>query len=239
MVLTVSDVSRITEHAIRGKPSFFEMMTLVNIAGQDLANGHEWCWLDDTTLDLDLTADQDFVAIPANVRRVVAIQVRDSRTHYRVWASPEQILALRQSFTGIPNGFHIGMSHHQSTTGGAPTRTLELWPTPSANETAFFKLWYQAQWTDVDGANDLISLPRWMEPLFLEYCREWALGWTYPESGNPAQRITALKQTSVYRDAQNTDGALLGKLGRLENGAASAERHMFWLAFGDAILNEP
>lgn len=239
MVLIVSDVARITEHALRGKPTFFEMMTLVNAAGQDMTNGHEWCWLDDQTLDLDLTQDQDFVLIPSNVRRVIALQVRDSRTHYRVWASPEQILALRQSQTGIPNGFHIGMTHRQVVAGGAPQRVLTMWPTPSADETGFFVLWYQAQWADVDGLNDEISIPKWMEPLFLEYCREWALGWQYPESGNPSERITKLKQLSVYNDARSTDGALLGQLGRIENGAASDQKGYFYIAFGDALINEP
>ena len=236
MVLIVSDVARLTEHALRGKPSFFEMMMLVNTAGQDMVNGHEWCWLDEQTLDLDLTADQDFVTIPNTVRRVIVIQVKDSLTHYRVWSSPEKILNLRQAHTGIPNGFHIGMSHHQLSAGGAPTRVLELWPTPSSNETGFFVLWYQAQWGRVDGANDEISIPQWLEPLFLEYCREWALGWMYPESGTPADRITRLKQSSVYRDAQSTDGALLGQLGRIENGAASDREGYFQLSFGEGSI---
>lgn len=236
MVLTVSDVARITEHALRGKPTFFEMMQLVNVVGQELTNGHEWCWMDSATLDLDTVADQNFIVIPDTVRRVIALQVKDSRTHYRVWSSPEKVLNLRQSHTGIPNGFHVAMSHHVTAGGGAPVRVLELWPTPAGSTVGFFVLWHQAQWVDVDGANDEISIPKWLEPLFLECCREWALGWMYPESGSPAQRITELKKTSVYRGAQSTDGALIGQLGRIENGAASDREGYFQLSFGDGNI---
>ena len=111
---------------------------------------------------------------------------------------------------------------------GGPVRArLELWPSPSQDETDRLMVYYRRGWQSCDSDNALIPIPEWMETLYINIVRAFARGYERESEGPSDVRLAQIKQGPVYAAAQLRDKEAMQHMGPLRGGAVSAVRSMY------------
>lgn len=115
--------------------------------------------------------------------------------------------------------------------GGAPSPRLEIWPTPNESREDVFLAHYRAGWDQVRSDNDVITIPTWLESLYLAVVRAVALGYERDGEADVNTRLFPLRQGALFRAARERDGMTQPYYGRMENGAAEYQHgvnSMMW-----------
>ena len=113
---------------------------------------------------------------------------------------------------------------------------LEIWPSPSANETAAITIYYRAGWPfdlfTLNPAPDSVGLriPRYLEALFIQIVRAFAQGYEDTDVSVLDQRLTALLDGALFHTAVQRDGGVQPHYGIIQNGATQRSSHSsgFW-----------
>lgn len=71
-----------------------------------------------------------------------------------------------------------------------PVATLKVWPEPSASTWDELSLVYRRGWLELTSDDDIVSIPDWLENLYIQYVRAFAAG--YEDGTSPLQRVAAL-----------------------------------------------
>lgn len=177
----------------------------INTAGKMLVNMMGWSWLDRAGTTLDFVASQGYVVLPSDVLRVHSITPAALGQALTLVSFDTWIQYQKQGIQ--PNGY-VGYVGGDVGSGGAYTRRLFLYPTPSANLTGALSMIYRGGWTEIlagDDAGTFIGIPPFMEPLYLEVLRAVAYGYEENDNGSVSQRMEMVKNSRVYKDAVAVD----------------------------------
>lgn len=217
-MLTYGDLRNHVLLAIGGRPSTASGQTvaqrqaeIVNIAGEHLFT-HPWKFREKTAL-MSLVAAQDYVTLPSDFGELmsawkddtqIAVVTPDILENYRLTTFPDwQYKAAVR--TMVP------------TNVSSQSFRLELYPTPTSNETDVVKVIYRAGWQGVTSGtadSQVISIPSSVEATLIAYVR--AVSEAY-EDGQQSQRIAEVEAGPIFSAAQRKDGMIqttFGQLGR-------------------------
>lgn len=132
------------------------------------------------------------------------------------------------SMTLTPSGGSMTVLTDDVGVDGGPVRArLELWPSPSQDETDRLMVYYRRGWQSCDSDNALIPIPEWMETLYINIVRAFARGYERESEGPSDVRLAQIKQGPVYAAAQLRDKEAMQHMGPLRGGAVSAVRSMY------------
>jgi len=121
------------------------------------------------------------------------------------------------------SGVASANAHTVSGPGGAPRPRLDLWPTPGADKIDGLTAYFRAGWRFIRGDKDAISVPAFMEPLYLQMVRTFALGYERDSEADIARRLGAIRGSSMFKDARTRDAQLHPTYGPILHGSAAAE----------------
>lgn len=107
--------------------------------------------------------------------------------------------------------------------GGAPRPRLDLWPTPGADKVDGLTAYFRAGWRSVRGDKDAISIPSFIEPLYIQMVRTFALGYERDSEADISRRLGAMRGSTMFKDARARDAQLHPTYGPFINGSAAAE----------------
>ena len=107
--------------------------------------------------------------------------------------------------------------------GGAPRPRLDLWPTPGADKVDGLTAYFRAGWRFIRGDKDAISVPAFMEPLYLQMVRTFALGYERDSEADIARRLGAIRGSTMFKDVRTRDAQLHPTYGPILHGSAAAE----------------
>lgn len=204
---------------------------IVNDAGEYLCTMHAWCWLERPEATIDFVADQDWAALPADLRDITNIVYADSLTNSFRWVDASTLTLLRQRTIERLSWKYSGAIERISTSGGISTPRLALYPTPSTALTAAMTIRYRAGWTQVGRDANLDTaetiIPNEFGALFKRMCRIFALAIEEEEEASLEERLELLEQSSFLDRYKEADGAMQPELGVLEGGAVQSEGHIF------------
>ncbi|MDE0913885.1 MAG: hypothetical protein OSB57_01755 [Planctomycetota bacterium] len=205
-------------------PTHLPALMIVNLAGEELCSSRTWRWLEGASAALDFTAGQNYAELPPDFRDVVSLNPTQGRISGFEWTSSKGMVELRTA--EFVNGafYYWGYVTHRrlATGGGAPTPVLEVYPTPTTSTAGanILTLNYRAGWAKVSADETLLTLPSWVEALFLDYVVAFARGYMEEDTASLSQRVQAVQQGQLYANAVRRDGEFQPEMGVLNNGAA-------------------
>lgn len=207
MSITKTQAESFVTENLGGDPESLTVAQIINTAGVSMVNMRAWKYLQETEVDLDLTADQAYVNLPANLISINSI-VSATRGEFISWVSRSQMLGYRKGDMGSPVGYAV--SFVAAAVSGVPQHRLDLYPTPSETVADAITVSYKAGWTAIDALGDSspIPIPQFLEPLFLEVLLAVAKGFEKNDMGNLSPRIHEVRAGTVFADAVRTDAAL-------------------------------
>ena len=152
-------------------------------------------------------------------------------------AAGAAICEIRQKVSGafIPGTFTITASDagdaditvvspvQTSGPGGAPRPRLDLWPTPGADSVNGLTAYFRAGWRSIRGDKDSISVPAFMEPLYIQMVRTFALGYERDSEADISRRLGGIRASTMFKDCRVRDSLLHPTYGPVINGAAAGE----------------
>lgn len=167
------------------------------------------------------------LALPADFRELIAVNTSSGFLKGLSLVTFNELLERRSSSFTTTTGYYFGSIVHPQTTGlesstGAPTPRIEIWPTPSANETAAMTIFYRAGWTEVVNDTDIVRIPSWCELLFLELLRALARGFEEEDQASVSQRVAQIVVGPLMLAARDRDGMVQPSYGAIRNGAAQS-----------------
>lgn len=103
---------------------------------------------------------------------------------------------------------------------GAYRPRLDLWPTPASYEKNAFTAYYRRGWDPVRSDDDGITVPSFVEPLYINIVRNVALGYERDAEGDVAARLMQVRNSTLFNDTRRRDSMTQSDFGPLQNGAA-------------------
>jgi hypothetical protein len=208
-------------HAIGGDPSVAPGQTVddrtievINHACQQLY-ARPWRWRE-STIKLDLTADQEHLTLPDASRFseggefVSMTRMVDGRTVELI--TPEEMDRLRDSNSGTPVEGYTACVALPWQSG---VQWVHVYPTPVSTTVNAIRMRYRQQYLpmNTDTADSkTFSFPEYVDPLFTAYLRAYAQG--YEDDGLPA-RIAEIDAGPMLQTALMKDGIASRDVGRL------------------------
>jgi hypothetical protein len=210
------------EHTLDGK-SVRPTLEILNKAGEYLVGMRPWKWLQGATASVDFVASQSYADLPSGLLRIIAADMADGFVSRLEPVSLQTLLELRVANLGTQSVYYWALSHHQAGSGGgAPTPRMELWPTPTSNETGAITVFYVSGWATIDDENDQLSIPRWIEGLYIQVLRAYARGWEMEDLGSLEDRLSVVRGSTLFRQAADIDQTFQGTVGVIRNGAVQS-----------------
>ena len=242
MALLVSTIEDYLEAALGGSSAApYTTLNIVNHTGQWLVNARPWKWCEGAVTNLSLVQDQDYITLPS-MRSIVSIHPTNGLSVQFEFTTIDELQKLRSTGTVSPLKYWGAVANTPAGGGGAPSTRLYLYPTPSAAESNFFVLHYHADWVPVTSSSDNVSIPEWLEPLFVWACTEVVRAFEeYDKAAEGGMlgydRLARLSQNKIWTDAVQRDGSFQPNIGRLTNGAAENGPHHWDTRFHVAVTD--
>ena len=192
--------------------------------------------------DIACTIHTNRVSLPKDFRELIAINATSGLMKGVQLTSYADLLEKKAvQFTS--SGFYwaavchardqvgTNTSANGANTSEPVTPSLEIWPTPAANETGALTIYYRSGWphdlfTPADQQNVTapdsmtVRIPRYLESFFIELVRTFAKGYMESEVAGLSQRLAFLNNSPLFLSAVDRDGSVQGDLGPITNGAA-------------------
>lgn len=170
----------------------------------------------------DITGElkNDQVALPSDFdfQAITAIGLEDGLVGCVELTSPQTLMNLRSwGGAGSLVGFAALITWIRSAAGGQPIPRLDMWPASTAEDNAII-LRYRGGWKDPADDAEVLSIPGWLNSLFIELYKAVLMGHEEPEGGTVDQRITRLRMGELFRAAITRDGLIQQAWGPMENG---------------------
>jgi hypothetical protein len=218
-----------------------QQVWVINEAGR-LLFMHPWSFRERPPLGLDFTADQAYVELPSDFGELLSCVHGETLTNGIQLTTLHQINQMRAYTTSVSGlGYwaaisqpFVDSSSGMGVTGHRPR--LELYPTPSADETDALTITYRADWIDFDGSREYAPVPVRFEPLFAQYIRAVVRGYSRDARAETLMdEVARVEESSIFKSARKADtwqpdyGPLSG--GHMNSGYAS-----YW---GDESVANP
>ena len=199
-------------------PGDVSVTGLINAAGEELCTAHPWEWLKGARATLDIAASATVATLPTDLRSIVAVTKADTLTGRAIRSTLTELTYLRENTVNVSSWDDLYWAVSQDrTTAGPPVRQLEIWPSQATARTAHLVVIYHAGWATVSDDDDLLTLPTWLEPLYLDFLKATALGWEEDLGADRTDRIDALTQSETFLRAVNRDADLDNAIGTMRN----------------------
>jgi hypothetical protein len=222
MSLTIERATRHINHALNGPASDPESaLSILNQAGEFLTTMHTWKWLERGPTTVGLVADQSYIILPTDLRDIIAMEPTSSLSIDMERSTHGEVLWRSTDVNGGDSWPYWGAISYHTNASGALVPRLDLSDTPSTSDADAFTIVYRAGWTELDSSDETIPLPSWMEPLYIEVVRAYAMGWEEEEGVGVLPRLDAIMASGACRMVKQRDGMIQGSIGPLKNGAAS------------------
>lgn len=193
--------------------------TVVNDALEHIAALHHWRWLQTGHVKLSITANQDYVELPADFGSLSAIKHSSGFTRVMIPTSWDHILELRQSdvrdwdrsYWYVINLGNVELGQEDA---GLTLPTLNLYPTPSTNEPDAIAMVYRRYLRRLVADTDRPQWPAYVDRLLSLLARSFA---TTDYDDNPESAYTAEVRT-LLPDLIAHDGLAAGSFGLARGG---------------------
>lgn len=205
---------------------------IVNEAGRALYSSHSWKFRETVSADIDFVASQSYVASPAGLRQLIAIEANSLTSSIQL-TTIDKLLALRaKSLAPAGFAYWAAMIHPRranATTAPVAPR-IELFPTPIASLTAAATAFFRAGWTELTTATDVPDIPLYCETLLRLFVRAVAEGYMNAHADEDGilpvatmeDRIADIMQGPIFKMAVEEDGGEQPDYGPVENGLVQA-----------------
>ena len=127
--------------------------------------------------------------------------------------------------SGTTNATLSGLSG--GTDGGEPRARLEIWPDPDADAAGAITFYYRGGWTNLNEDSEYVSLPAWLQSLYIQLVRAFARGYEREDMAGVSERCAQIMAGPLISAAVRRDGAMQPEYGGLQNGAASMAHGRF------------
>ncbi len=228
MALTYNHVldhlRRILHLGQAGFPPHLRPMEIANIAGRELCNAHQWAWLSNVTGTLDIAAGAEYVDLPANLKQLHGITLTDTVVGYARPSTPVEIMQLRENTVGTTAWNYLYWAVTPTHDGGEHRWQLQLWPAHSAERPQAITLLYTANWTEITSDEQTLTLPTYLEAIYIDMLEAIALGWDEENAALRTERVHAVLASPSMVHAKQVDGMATPFLGAAQNGAAFGSR---------------
>lgn len=227
MALTLANLRAMAQHILGGAPGTIVTSAtatgnlMVNEAGRRLAMSHTWKWLERNPTTLDLTSGQAYIALPTDFAHLIACEAAPSLGRCLNLTTFGGLAEMRARLITTTGAYFAAIVQPtQAAANSAPgAPRLELWPTPGANVTAAFAIWYRAKWTELSSDTDVANVPLWIEPLLCQMVRAVAKGY---EEEDIDDRIDRVLGGGTFAQAIEHDGQIQPDYGPIEGGAVGS-----------------
>lgn len=230
MVLSTQQCLAHIEHALNGPIDSIEPLEVINQAGMTLLGLRSWAWLQAGKATLSLTSGQAYVNLPLDFKKLRAIEHQSSLVSFQM-GSKADLLALEASSTGLGGLAFWGsltcarqLDSNGDETYGAPRWRIDLHPPPTADATDALIVYYDRKWATVAEDNNVVVLPDFMEPVFVQVLRAFAQGYEEPNNGSVDARLAGIVAGVTYHSALAHDTMAQGPAGPLRGGMAQGPR---------------
>lgn len=207
MALTVLQCADWIRLTLGGKPdAVLPTLQLVNMTGKHLVSMTSWRYLEGVALDLDTVASQEYIDLPTNFAAPISIESVSSANPI-VWTTREALNVMRStSSVTSTNGYTWVAVETVAASGSTPPTTrLAIYPTPADTATGVYHLVYRAGWANLTSESDFIPIPVWAETLFVQVLKSFARGLQREEEGSADDRLAAIQQGIIFRNAMRED----------------------------------
>jgi hypothetical protein len=82
---------------------------------------------------------------------------------------------------------------------------------------------YRAGWKAISNDTDLISIPVWVEPTYIQILRAFARGYEEEDATALDERLLAVAVGVLFKSAMDRDGMVQPHYGRMRGGGAMRE----------------
>lgn len=217
MTLTVLDVAGYVRRRLDGEPSV-PMVTLCNQAGDYLANMHGWGWLVRKPASLNLSAGRTNISLPDDFGRALG-RPRSQGTGSFQWGTIDEVVSMRAGNTGSASAFVGAIVWVPDINTDSIKPQIELSAEVSTSQTAAFLLPYVARWAEIASDDDVLQMPSFMEPLFLEIVFAFAQGYDEHDLSMRDERLALIRAGDTFMAARRRDGGAQPSLGQMTGGA--------------------
>lgn len=165
---------------------------------------------------LRISIDLAYAELPVDFSDTLEVEMAESLTSRFEWTSLGHILRLRSDSEGDSRVYRGALNYGVDTVvNKQPTPRVELYPAPLTNTAEAMRMFYRHGWVDIDNDNDVLRLPSYMEPLYLEVFRCFLLGTEEHDIGTVNLRLAEVKAGPVYMAAKADDGRSQGNMGKM------------------------
>lgn len=218
MALTLSRCYAHIQHALHGRNPSAQIapLEIVNVAGKHVCNMLDWAWLERPATDLDFVAGQSYVTLPSDFGKVIDIRTQAITSAF-------QMVSLADFNERSTYDIASTLDTYGAIVYSSGVARLEVFPEPTSSATAALRLFYKGAWVDADDDTDDLTtqFPPFMEPLFLEAVRAFAVGW---EEDGLDVMLERLMRGRAFADAAQADQGVQGEYGRITGGSVRARR---------------
>ncbi len=188
----------------------------------------------DGSTDIAGRIEADTAELPSDFQELIAINATESLVNSINMVSYDQLLWLRTNQVQITNfNFYGAISHASAADGRGPqTPRLELWPSPQTADPSAFTMFYRAGWNSVTQDEQEISVPEWLEMLYVQFVRATARGLEEEETDEKGMQgyIQQVVASPLFAAMVQRDGMVQDTYGPLRGGAV--ESGVTWFDWG-------
>lgn len=232
MSLTTNTLLRYITQEIGRLPRNVGALEVVNRAGEELVNAWPWEWLQGARELVDLTADQDYILLPTDVRTIVSLQPVDGLNLCLHRSSPDDLgrISSRLPVTGWTYWYAPGTRE----LAGEPRAVLDIVPTPTETSVGAASLSYNRKWRRAERDDSTLFVPDWMHHVVIDMVRAVAAGYV-SKGGLPMQaHVAMVLDGHSFQRATEVDASMVADEGTIRGTAVFGRQS---LGRGDLFLS--
>ena len=171
------------------------------------------------TGDITLTLKLYNVLLPADLQFLIAARALESRVSSLRFTTPEDMLDKSINDITAGSSFWWGTLFYA---GSPPKPHLRIFPTPNEDDADEFIIMYGRRWIELKKDTDTVELDDWMEMLYIQLVRAFALGLDVISPDGTVKldhHLETIHRGRVYATARKADNSMQRELGPLRNGA--------------------
>lgn len=125
----------------------------------------------------------------------------------------------------ITNGTVGGLSGGLD--GGTPRPRLDIYPTPGSDSAGALAIYYRAKWGIIDSDTQFVSVPEWMEGLYLRVLRAFARGYEREDQRTMDSLLNEISAGAQFAGCVQVDVSQQNDYGLIVGGAAELVEYSY------------
>lgn len=167
---------------------------------------------------VSFTVDCSRIGLPSDVERISNVYRGRPNSGGAFVSTMEELQELEESYiTGSSYITGYSFEWGTATAKSVPVPVLRVWPPRTSEDVDALSCIYLRAWPTVDNEDDTIPIPPFMESLFIEICRAYAV--SYEDQVRLDLAVQGIKQGTIYQAAAKYDSGGMRFLGKPRKGA--------------------